>query len=310
MTNSTSDSRRPPFVIQKDFILTAFAKRFQGFVQSSWQQRTWHVITALPGSGKSWSIRDLVLHSGARKEATGETYLPVLAICTPMLETEQALVTAIATVFGALVTMPWYIRRNWVVKRMADVHVECLIFDDAHFLSLSHLSYIKELTDKLALPPFQREVGLCLATAHTGDVIPLKKDYFDRPETLWRQFRWRMDTEHPFRVVPGHTREEVQRILATYEELYRSQLPDLNLQRWTKSIYTWLTHQTLDPDATKRVTMIYLARFVTGSLRRAYEQGMTDVDKEILETMASIMLYRRDEFDKSDDVTPDEPPTP
>jgi AAA domain len=310
MTNRTSDSRRPPFVIQKDFILTAFAKRFQGFVQSSWQQRTWHVITALPGSGKSWSIRDLVLHSGARKEATGETYLPVLAICTPMLETEQALVTAIATVFGAPVTMPWYIRRNWVVKRMADVHVECLIFDDAHFLSLSHLSYIKELTDKLALPPFQREVGLCLATAHTGDVIPLKKDYFDRPETLWRQFRWRMDTEHPFRVVPGHTREEVQRILATYEGLYRSQLPDLNLQRWTKSIYTWLTHQTLDPDATKRVTMIYLARFVTGSLRRAYEQGMTDVDKEILETMASIMLYRRDEFDKSDDVTPDEPPTP
>src|SRR5215472_7367369 len=238
MTNSTSDNRRPPFVIQKDFILTAFAKRFQGFAQSSWQQRTWHVLTALPGSGKSWSIRDLVLHSGARKEAAGETFLPVLAICTPMVETEPALVAAIATVFGAPVSMPSYIRRNWVVKRVADVHVECLIFDDAHFLSLAHLTYIKELTDKLALPPFQREVGLSLVTAHTGDVIPLKKEFFDRPETLWSQFRWRMDTENPFRVVPGHSQVEVQEILATYEELYRNQLPDLNLQRWTKSIYT------------------------------------------------------------------------
>ena len=304
MTNSKSDEGRPPFVVQKDFIVTAFEERFQGFLQSAWQQRTWHVITAIPGSGKSWGIRDLVLHSGARKEATGETYLPLLTICTPMSESEQALGTTFSAVFGAPVTMPWYIRRTWLVKRMAGVHVECLIIDDAHFLSLYHLTYIKELTDNLAALPYQRQVGLCLVTAHSGDVIPLKKEYFDRPETLWRQFRRRMDTEHPFRVVPGHSEQEVRRILATFEELYRSQLPDLHLQRWAKSIYTWLTYQTLDPDATNRVTMDHLTRFVTGSLRRAYEQGMTDVDEKILETMASLMLFRRDDF------PPDEPLSP
>lgn len=56
--------------------------------------------------------------------------------------------------------------------------------------------------------------------------------------------------------------------------------------------------------------MDHLTRFMTGSLRRAYEQRMTDVDEKILETMASLMLYRRDEIDSIDDEPPDELPSP
>ncbi len=161
--------------------------------------------------------------------------------------------------------------------------------------NLAHLAFLKELSDNLAAPPYERQVSLCLVTAHIGATIPLK-EIFSRPDTLWRQFRRRLDTERPFCVVAGHTEEEVRSILAAFEDLYRSQLPDLQLCRWTKSIFIWLTHATLDPDGSKRVTMDHLTRLVTSVLRRSYEQGGRDVDAAILAATAERMILRRDEI--------------
>jgi hypothetical protein len=111
---------------------------------------------------------------------------------------------------------------------MAEAAVECIIIDDAQDLNLAHLAFLKELTDNLAAPPYLKQVGLCLVTAHSGNVIPLK-EIFSQPETLWRQFRRRLDTDRPFCVVQGHTEEEVRDILVTFETIYRSQLPQLQL---------------------------------------------------------------------------------
>ena len=71
--------------------------------------------------------------------------------------------------------MPWYVRRAWLVQAMAEAGVECLIIDDAQDLNLAHLAFLKELTDNLAAPPYERQVALCLVTAHSGKVIPLKE---------------------------------------------------------------------------------------------------------------------------------------
>jgi hypothetical protein len=208
---------------------------------------------------------------------------------------------ALSTAFGVVPPLPWYVRRVWLVHILASTGVECLIIDDAQDLTLAHLAFLKELTDNLAAPPYQRQVGLCLVTAPSGNVIPFKET-FARPETLWRQFRRRLDTERPFCVVLGHTIEEVRDILTTFEDLYRDQLPDLHLRRWAKSIGTWLTHPVLDPDATGRVTMDHLTRLVTSALRRAYEQGATDVDAPLLETIAELMVLRRDEVVSIDGI--------
>jgi hypothetical protein len=73
--------------------------------------------------------------------------------------------------------------------------------------------------------------------------------------------------------VAGHTEEEVRSILEAFEMLYRDQLPDLHWLRWTKPIFTWLTHATLDLDGTKRVTMDHLTRLATAALRRSSEEA-------------------------------------
>lgn len=303
MNNPSPEYHRPPFVVQKVFLETAFEQRFQGLLRDAWQARSWHVIAAIPGSGKSLGIQDLVIHSGARKETTGTTRLPVLAIRAPKnAAREQALGMAFSAAFGVVPTMAWHVRRTWLVQVMASTQVECIIIDDAQDLTLPHLALLKELTDNLAAPPHQRQVGLCLVAAHSGNVVPFKET-FARPDTLWRQFRRRMDTERPYCVVLGHTEQEVGHILTTLEDIYREQLPNLQLRRWAKAIFTWLTHPTLDPDTTGRVTMDHLMRLAISVLRHAYEQGATDVNDILLERTAELMILRRDDVTAIDEIT-------
>ncbi len=41
-------------LFRKDiFIETAFARRFQAMLRSAWRNRSWHVIVADPGAGKT-----------------------------------------------------------------------------------------------------------------------------------------------------------------------------------------------------------------------------------------------------------------
>lgn len=288
---------RPPFVVHRQFLETAFERRFQGILRQAWKERSWHVIAAVPGSGKSVGIADFLHQSGAYKDTRGSTRLPILAIRAPKnAAREQALGMALSAAFGVVPSMPWAQRRIWLVQIMASTGVECIIIDDAQDLDLLvHLALLKELTDNLAAPPYERQVGLCLVTAHSGHVMPLKET-FARPDVLWKQFRHRMALMNPYCMVSGHTEEEVRHILLTFEDLYRSQLPGLQLHRWTKTIFNWLINPILDPDGTKRVTMGHLSKLVVTTLRLAYEQGATDVDAATLQAVAELMILRRDEI--------------
>jgi len=307
MVHNTPESQRPPFQIQNTFIKTPFEQRFQGPLQDARLQRSWHVLAASPGSGKSMGIHDFVAHSGAWKEGTGETYMPIVAIRAPLEKQEQALGMAFSDAFGPSPSMPFTRRRTWVVNGMADVHVESIIIDNAHMLSLSHLRYVKELTDALAAPPYHRRIGLCLVVAYSGDMIPLKHGFFDGPDILQRQFLQLMDAERPFLVIQDHSEEEVRMILATFEQLYRSQFPHLNLRRWATYIFTSLTHPVLDSNGTRRVPMALLTRFVESALRRVYMQGATDVDESILQVVTKRMTSRREKIMPNDDEPLDEP---
>jgi len=42
-----------PLFRKEFFVETAFAKRFQAMLRYSWHKRSWHVIVADPGSGKT-----------------------------------------------------------------------------------------------------------------------------------------------------------------------------------------------------------------------------------------------------------------
>ncbi len=295
MTDTEFSASRPPFAVHRNFIETPFEQRFQKILRHAWEARSWHVISAVPGSGKSSGIDDLISYSGAYKDSTGKTYLPILAIRAPEnAAKDQALGIELSAAFGIVPTMSWTVRRNWLVEIMYSTGVECIIIDDAHDLTRAQLALLKKLMDNLAAFPYHRLVSLCLVTAHSGNVIPLK-DIITTPELVWRQFYRRMDIEQPFCVVDGHTQDEVANILTTFEDLYHNQLPQLRLRRWSKPIFEILTNPILDLDSSHRVTMDHLTRLVTSALRRVYDRGETDLNVAILEETADLMILRRED---------------
>ena len=286
----------PRFTPCNDFIENAFERRFQGLLRSARQDRTWHVVAAVPGSGKSSGIADLVTSSGAAKQRDGRTRLPVLAVCSPKGKASPgALGLALSTTFGVVPKMTGDARRAWLVGELVRAEVELIIIDDAHDLTLDHLAFLKELTDNLAAPPYERRVGLCLVSASGQGMIPLQETFRTRQELIWRQFRRRLDPRRPYCLVLGHTEEEVREICAGYEEVYRAQFPDLHLVPWAHSLYGWLTHPVLDPERSGRVTMFHLANLIRMALEQAASEGRADVTGAMLHEAASLMTLRAEE---------------
>lgn len=122
--------------------------------------------------------------------------------------------------------------------------------------------------------------------------MPLK-DTLDQQETLWIQFRHRLDKLQPFCRIAGHTSAEVLEILATLETVCRETFPQLNLRRWGDSIYGWLTHPLLDPTGSGRVVMDHLMKLVSNALEWSYEAGEQDVSAETLEKAAGLLTLGR-----------------
>ena len=83
-------------------------------------------------------------------------------------------------------------------------------------------------------------------------------------------------------------------ILLSLEHIYRPSFPALNLQQWTGSVYTWLTHPLLDPQKSGRVLMDHLMKLITAALQWSYAQAEVDVSSKYLEAAAEQLTVRHD----------------
>ena len=216
---------REPFPAFAGFIETGFEQRFQGLLRQARQQRSWHVIVAEPGSGKTMGIRDLVETTARGRGTMGGQNFPILAVTAPKNDPkEQALGKYLQLAMDVQVRGRWSELKYNTMYLLRQYGVECVVIDDAHDLSLQHLILLKELTDQLRLPPYDHALGLCLVTAGRGATMPLK-DVLDRPETMWMQFRRRLDAVQPYCKIAGHTLEEVRAILLALERIYQAVFP-------------------------------------------------------------------------------------
>ena len=272
-----------PLFRKEFFVETAFAKRFQAMLRYSWHKRSWHVIVADPGSGKTVSIRDMAQRVGSPA---------MLAVTAPKnIEDEQALGDQLYTALGLPLRGHWRTRKPKLMGHLHHSGTEFLVVDDAHDLSFEHLMFIKELTDQGRLQ-YGHSLGLCLVAAGRGNTIPLKET-LDQPDPTWLQFRRRLDKLEPFCRIAGHTSEEVREILETLETIFQPLFPQLNLRKWTSFIYASLTQPFFDPTKSGRVTMDYLLKLVTTALEWAYADGDTEVRAETLERAVELLVLRR-----------------
>src|SRR2546426_7011442 len=286
--------KRAALPLFEGFIETPFEQRFQRLLRQAWKMRRWHVIVAEPGSGKTMGIRDLSATASREAGMMGGRRYPVLAVTAPKNDPkEAALGNFLLTALGLGARGRWSERKYLLFDLLMQYGVECLIVDDAHDLSMPHLIFLNELTDQLQLPSPPYVLGLCLVAAGRGATMPLK-DVFDQPETMWLQFRRRLDRVQPYCRIASHTEGEVRHILLALERIYHPSFPELDLCQWTGSIYTWLTHPLLDPQKSGRVLMDHLMKLVTTALEWSYAQGEKDVSPKMLEAAAEQFTLRRD----------------
>jgi hypothetical protein len=286
--------RRSALPLFDGFIETPFERRFQGLLHRAWHRRSWHVIVAEPGSGKTMGIGDLRDAAYRQAGTIGGRRYPVLAVTAPKNDPkEAALGNLFLTALGLGARGRWNERKYLLFELLLQYGVECLVIDDAHDLSMPHLIFLKELTDQLQLSVPSQPLGLCLVAAGRGAGIPLK-DVFDQPETMWMQFRRRLDRLHPYCRIASHTEAEVRDILRALERIYRPSFPELNLQQWTGSIYAWLTHPLLDPQKSERVIMDHLMKLIATALEWSYTHEEKDVSPQHLEKAAEALTLQRE----------------
>jgi hypothetical protein len=101
----------------------------------------------------------------------------------------------------------------------------------------------------------------------------------------------------------------VRDILGALERIYHPHFPALNLQQWTTSIYTWLTHPLLDPQTSGRVNMDVLMKLVTTALEISYAEARTDVTARALEASAQLLMLTRDNIPVIDAPVSKQAPT-
>src|SRR5207249_7632620 len=99
-----------PLFRQGMFVETGFERRFQAMLRSAWHQRSWHVIVAEPGSGKTMGIRDMVRTAGSPA---------ILAVTAPKNdESEQALGNQLCTALGMPLRGRWSERKPKLMGAM------------------------------------------------------------------------------------------------------------------------------------------------------------------------------------------------
>src|SRR5450755_3354322 len=92
------------------FVETAFERRFQAMLRSALLKRSWHVIVADPGSGKTMGIRDMVRTTGSPV---------ILAVTAPKNnESEQAIGNQISAVLGLSLRGHWSERKPKLMGSM------------------------------------------------------------------------------------------------------------------------------------------------------------------------------------------------
>jgi hypothetical protein len=92
-----------PIIRSEIFIETAFERRFQAMLRSAWHKRSWHVIVADPGAGKTMGIRDLIRTAGSPA---------ILAVTAPKNnEEEMALGNHLFSALGLPIRGRWSDRK-------------------------------------------------------------------------------------------------------------------------------------------------------------------------------------------------------
>ena len=278
-------SGREPFRWRNRYIPTGFSARLLPLLEYALETSSWLVVCARSGDGKSTTLRHFQSQHPFRRDADGVLRGDVIATRVPVGRgSADALLVALAEQLGAIPNLRLARLRQAVVSSIARAGIRLIVIDDAHELTLPQLNYLRELTDMLK--DLRRDTG-----AEVGLILLAVADTTDPGEQpLWRliarsrlateQFNNRLDGTSPLVMVESLSRDEVGRVLATYQRLYADLFPSLRLTPWTQLVFDWLTDRRIETAKTGRVRMRSVRRLLEAVLAEAWARELPGLDAE------------------------------
>ncbi len=132
----------------------------RSLLRQAWLQRSWHVIVAEPGSGKTMGIGDLRDEAARQAGMVGGRRYPVLAVTAPKNDPrEAALGNLLLLALGVGARGRWSERKYLLYDLLGQYGVECLMCDDGDLLITSWA--------KMGSEPWLTPLPVCHAIAYT-----------------------------------------------------------------------------------------------------------------------------------------------
>ncbi len=297
---------RRPFEYQYGFMLTPFERRGQHTILTTRRYHTWRVIGSDSGGGLSLGLVDLARRLNGHKNSNGETSMPLLwAVAPRNHNTEGPFCASLADRFGTVPPMSSEVRRTWLMRQGKRCHVDTIVVDNAQWIAEAHVMYIMEFADTVEIATGGRRIAVVFLCSTVDGLVSLKEK-FEKPGSHWQQVRERLSPEWPYEFVAGHTATELDEVCGGFEDMYRPQLPDLNLVDHSGLLFEMLSVPLFDTDVAKRAAMInnganggkrvamrHVTNVINSAVESAYYLGRNDVDAEILVAAAEVQAKGR-----------------
>jgi len=293
LSNQPVQTARPVVTLDEFYLETAFARRMREVLEEARENRSWHVVTALTGAGKSTELEDLADQHPVERRHSGETVAPVIT-GSPLTNGRSSLAglqRSLIDNFGTVPRGTFEDRRAWLVREMVRCGTQIVITDDGHGHLAPDLLYLKQLTDEVAKLAKSR-VGLVIVCEGLQGSMPLQ-EIVNRQTSQWRQFRKRMSTStRPWCHIASLNAEEVKLVLAGYEQgVLKPRFPELRLTKWSSRIHKHLAHPFFDTDPGERVTMQNVRNVVDGIIRRLAARRLSNIPGEaLIDEVVAAML--------------------
>ena len=121
------------FPLFDGFIETPFEIRFQGLLRRAWHMRSWHVIVAEPGSGKTMGIGDLRDEAARQAGMVGGRRYPVLAVTAPKNDPrEAAMGNLLLLALGVGARGRWSERKYWLQNPLFEYSPKNLLDENSN----------------------------------------------------------------------------------------------------------------------------------------------------------------------------------
>lgn len=282
MTSRKRQSRK--FTPIARYISTAFERRVQAELDRALLTPSQVILLGLPREGKTWALDDWMTRHPVTR-SSGVTRTDVLTADVSPNGRYPGLMYSLGARISRAMPLKATPYELGLIRWTINAGVALIVLDEAQRMPREMRTWMWGFIDKLRHPADSDLEGIQVGLVYMGAGLPRgvpETALFGHRRTKvdgtgvdldWIQFEGRLDGAAPLVWLHGLDLAETGEVLAGYEQLYRSQFPDLELQTLAPDLFDELLDETIDYARVNRARMDSITKVVLNGLQKEADAG-------------------------------------